>query len=217
MSESVRILLVDDHEIVRGGFRALLQTIEGLTVVGEAENGIQALELVAAVSPDVVITDIGMAPMNGLELISELKKSHADLHTIILSMHDDEQYVRRALEVGVSGYILKDSDCSELESAIHSVVSGELYLTPTISKRLISGFVTPDSPRAELEKLSARQREVLELIVGGSNTKQIARNLSLSPKTVETHRAQLMHKLEIYEVAGLVKFAIRAGLISSEG
>ena len=213
MSQPIKILLVDDHELVRGGFRAILQTIDGIKVVGEAENGLQALEIVETINPDIVVTDIGMNPINGLELVSALKNTHENLRTIILSMHDDEQYIRRALELGVSGYILKDSDCSEFESAIRAVMNGEVYLTPSIAARLESEHLQ-ESPTAALEMLSERQREVLSLIASGRNTKQIARQLSLSPKTVETHRSQLMQKLDIYDVAGLVKFAIRTGLSS---
>ena len=182
-------------------------------MVGEAENGLQALEIVETINPDIVVTDIGMNPINGLELVSALKNTHENLRTIILSMHDDEQYIRRALELGVSGYILKDSDCSEFESAIRAVMNGEVYLTPSIAARLESEHLQ-ESPTAALEMLSERQREVLSLIASGRNTKQIARQLSLSPKTVETHRSQLMQKLDIYDVAGLVKFAIRTGLSS---
>ena len=215
--DTIRVLLADDHILIRAGVRALLENIEGIDVIGEASDGRQAMELVKEHSPDILLTDIAMPGLNGLEAIARIKKSFDRLHIIVLSMHTSEEYVREALGVGAGGYIVKGADPSELELALKSVMRGELYLSPAISKSIVSHFLK-QSPTASdpVKELTSRQREILQLIAEGQTTKDIAQLLDLSIKTVETHRTDLMKRLDIHDVAGLVRYAIRRGLISSE-
>ena len=211
----IRVLLADDHILIRAGVRSLLENIEGTEVVAEASDGREALELVKQHSPDILVTDIAMPGLNGLEAISRLKKSNFNLHIIILSMHTSEEYVREALRVGASGYVVKGADPSELELAVKSVMRGEIYLSPAISKSIVSHFLQQPPGEAEHD-LTSRQREILQLIAEGQTTKDIARLLDLSIKTIETHRTDLMKRLDIHDVTGLVRYAIRRGLISTE-
>ena len=214
MNSIVRIMIVDDHTLVRSGFRLLLEQIDGFEVVGEAPNGQQALDLMDAAHPDVLITDIAMPVMTGLQLISEVKTRWPGVSCILLSMHKTSQYVRSAIEAGASGYLLKESVDSELELAVRTVFGGESYLSPALSKTMIDGLANRDARAiGGLESLTSRQIEVLKQIAEGFTTKQIAVNLEVSPKTVEAHRAQLMSRLEIYSVADLVRLAIREGLV----
>ncbi|MCL4110396.1 UNVERIFIED_CONTAM: hypothetical protein GTU68_025408 [Idotea baltica] len=215
MSAAVRILVVDDHTLVRSGFRLLLEQIEGFTVIGEAENGQKALELIETEVPDVVIADIAMPVMTGLVLVATVRSRWPDVRCLLLSMHKTPQYVRSALEAGAAGYLLKDSVDSELETAVRTVVEGGSYLSPALSQTMIDGLTnrTGNSPGV-LESLTARQIQVLTQIAEGFTTKQIALNLDVSPKTVETHRTQLMNRLGIFSVAELVRVAIREGLVA---
>lgn len=214
---TIRILLADDHILIRAGVRSLLENIEGMEVVAEANDGREALELVKQHAPDIVLTDIAMPGLNGLEAISHIKTFDTHLPIIILSMHTSEEYVREALRVGASGYVVKSADPSELELAVKSVMRGEIYLSPAISKSIVSNFLkqNPDESRSEHD-LTSRQREILQLIAEGQTTKDIAQLLDLSIKTIETHRTELMKRLDIHDVAGLVRYAIRRGLISPE-
>jgi DNA-binding NarL/FixJ family response regulator len=210
---AVRILIADDHALLRAGIRALLENLPGVVVVAEAGNGQDALAAAEAHRPDIVLTDIAMPLMNGVELTERLRRDFPDIKTMILSMHSDEEYVCRALQAGATAYLLKDSGTAELNLAIQAVARGEPYLSPTISKQVIADYVrrTGDDARAS-DQLSPRQREILRLIAAGQTTKAIARSLGISAKTVETHRAQLMDRLDIHDVAGLVRYAIRHGL-----
>lgn len=219
--ETIRILLADDHTLVRGGLRALLQGLPGTQVVAEANDGREALRLVEVHRPDLVLMDIAMSGMNGLEATKRLMKEFPQVRVIILSMHTNEEYVLQALRAGASGYLLKDAGTAELELAIKSVARGETYLSPPVSKHVISDYVrrvsgearqVPESP--PLERLTLRQREILQLIAEGQTTQEIAGKLDISVKTVETHRMQLMERLDIHDVAGLVRFAIRVGLVT---
>ena len=214
-----RILLVDDHALVRAGIRELVQKLPGVEAIGEASNGRQALEIIEAQTPDLVLLDIGMKELNGLDVAERITRDHPGVKALILSMHANEEYVLRALRAGACGYMLKDSAITELKLAIDTVLAGKTYLSPSISRNVIDGYLNrtaaPDVKNS-LDLLTPRQREILQLIAEGNSTKEIAANLNLSAKTVETHRAQLMERLDIYDVASLVRFALREGLIQAE-
>ena len=213
----VRVLLADDHALVRAGIRALLESLHGVTVVAEAGNGSEVLELARKHRPDVVLLDISMPGIGGLEASAQLKQELPEVRVVMLSMHANEEYVLQALRAGASGYMLKDSATAELDLALQAVMQGETYLSPPISKQVVEGYVQrvgAEQPAAD--HLTPRQRQVLQLIAEGLSTKEIAYRLELSVKTVETHRAQLMERLQIRDIAGLVKYAIRNGLVSSE-
>ena len=208
----IRVLLADDHALLRAGLRALLQPLPHIEVVAEAGDGREALAQIRAHRPRVVCTDIGMAGMNGLELTERVTRDFPEVKVLILSMHASEEYVCRALRAGAAGYLLKDSAPAELGLAIKAVARGETYLTPTVNRTVINSYIQrlETSP---LELLTVRQREILQLIAEGHGTKGIAHILKVSPKTVETHRSQLMERLNIKDVPGLVRFAIRQGLV----
>jgi DNA-binding NarL/FixJ family response regulator len=209
----IRILIADDHPLLRAGIRALLENIPQVEVLAEAANGQEALAAVEAHRPDVVLTDIAMPIMNGLELATLLSREFPEIKTIILSIHSGEEYVCRALRSGAAGYLLKDSGTAELRLAIEAVARGESYLSPAVSKQVIADYIRRTGSEARPpELLTTRQREILRLIALGQTTKAIARTLGISVKTVETHRAQLMERLDIYDVASLVRYAIRNGL-----
>lgn len=214
---SIRVLIVDNHAMVRAGFRALLQSLDDIEVTGEAGDGREALRLVEEQQPDIVLMDIAMPEMNGLETTTRLKKEFPQVKVIILSMHANEEYVYQALRSGAMGYLLKDGGTSELELAIRAIANGETYLSPAISKHVITDYmrrvITESSP---LEQPTPRQREILQLIAQGKNTKEMAEALYISVKTVETHRMQLMERLNIHDVAGLVRYAIRTGVVMLE-
>jgi DNA-binding NarL/FixJ family response regulator len=222
---SIRVLLADDHKLVRGGLSALVQAIGGIEVVAEANDGREAIQLCETFQPDIILMDIAMSGMNGLEATARIKKEFPQVRVIILSMHTSEEYVLHALRAGAAGYLLKDAGISELELAINSVAQGETYLSPPVSKHVITDYVRRvglnqdrEDPvdRPAIEKLTFRQREILQLIAEGNSTQEIASLLSISVKTVETHRMQLMERLDIHDVVGLVRFAIRVGLVSVE-
>ncbi len=210
----IRVILVDDHSLVRAGIRALLQQVEGVTVVGEAGNGEEALQTVAAHTPDIVLMDITMPGMSGLEATARIVRDFPGVRVIILSMHTEQEYVLQAIRAGAVGYLLKGAHVPELEMALAAVVNGETYLSPTASKHVMAEVVeNAGSAPSSFEQLSPRQRQVLQLIAEGNSRKQIALQLNVSVKTVDTHRAQLMENLHIQDVAGLVRYAIRVGLI----
>lgn len=213
----IRVLLADNHTLVRAGLRSLLQSLEGIEVVAEANNGREALQLVEAHHPDVVLMDVAMPEMNGLEATARVVKEFPDVRVIILSMHANEEYVLQALRTGAVGYVLKDSGVSELELALKAVSKGETYLSPAVSKHVVADYVRRVGGDSNpLEQLTPRQREILKLVAEGRSMKEIAQLLLISIKTVETHRAQLMERLNIHDVAGLVRYAIRIGLITPE-
>lgn len=213
--KTIKVLLAEDHTLVRAGLRSLLAELPWVDVVAEASDGREALRLVAAHKPHVVLMDITMADLNGLEATARITRQHPAVKVIILSMHSNEEYVRRALGVGAAGYVLKDSERAELELALKSVARGGSYLSPAVSRPVITDYAERAS-RDPIGRLTPRQREILQLIAEGYSTKEIAAKLSLSAKTIETHRAQLMSRLDIHDVAGLVRYAIRAGVASSE-
>jgi DNA-binding NarL/FixJ family response regulator len=213
---TVRVLLADDHTLVRAGLRKLLESIDGMEVVGEAGDGLQLLEMVEKLHPQVVLMDIAMPGLNGLEATGRLIKAWPDIRVLILSMHQNAEYVRQALRQGAVAYLLKDAAPLELEWALAAVLRGETYLSPAVSKGVVSDYVHRlRSEEQPADALTPRQREVLQLIAEGQSSKEIARRLDLSVKTVETHRTQLMKQLDIHEVAGLVRYAIREGLVSA--
>ena len=214
-SNSIRVLLADDHSLFRAGIQALLIQIDGVEVIGEADTGRKALDLVRSHTPDVVLMDIAMPEMNGLETASRVTKEFPSVRVIMLSMHAGEEYVMQALRAGASGYLLKDAATSELELAVRAVARGETYLTPTISKRVIDDYLMRTTgTSSSTDQLTKRQREILQLIAKGYTSKEMAQMLNLSPKTIETHRTQLMKQLDIHDVAGLVRYAIRVGLVA---
>lgn len=215
--KTIRVLLADDHTLVRAGFRSLLQNIEGVKVVAEADNGREALRLLQAHQPDVALLDIAMPQLNGLEVAARAADVCPRTRIIILSMHLNEEYVLQSLQAKVAGYLLKDADTTELETAIRAVIGGDTYLTPAISKQVIADYLQRlDSVQPALIRLTPRQREVLQLIAEGHTSYEIARTLKVSLKTIEAHRTQLMDRLNIHDIAGLVRYAIREGLVSSE-
>jgi DNA-binding NarL/FixJ family response regulator len=210
--KSVRVLLADDHALVRAGFRALLEDL-GAEVVAETGDGREALSLIEARRPDLALVDIAMTGLNGLEVAARVVKDFPQTRVVILSMHADEEYVLHALRAGVHGYLLKDAGADELGLALRAVVRGETYLSPAVSRHVAEYVRRQGGETTPLERLTPRQREVLQLIAERHSTKQIAQVLNVSAKTVETHRAQLMEKLDIHDVAGLVHYAIRVGLV----
>lgn len=213
----ISVLLAEDHTLVRAGFRALLEKLDGIVVVGEVSDGREALKVSKEIVPDVVLMDIAMPGMNGLEATSRMRQECPQTKVLMLSMYTNEEYLKEALRAGASGYLLKDADRAELELAIKTVRRGETYLTPAVAKFTLDAYCRQDDARTgPLGKLTGRQREILQLIAEGCSTKQIAQRLDLSVKTVETHRAQLMERLEIHDVPGLVRLAIRTGLVQPD-
>ena len=213
--EPISIVLADDHTLVRAGIRALIEQLPTVKVVGEAKDGREALRLVKERKPDLILMDVAMPGLNGLEATARVSKEFPDVRVIILSMYANEEYVREAINAGAAGYLVKRSAATELERAITAVARGEKYFSPLVCahvNRDRAGRLSAD--RAWIERLTPRQREILQLIAERHSTKDIAGILSISIKTVETHRAQLMERLDIHDVPGLVRFAIRAGLVS---
>jgi len=213
--KTIRVLIADDHSLVRDGIRALLEGAPEIEVVAEANDGLEAIELTLEHHPDIVLMDIGMSRLNGLDAAARLTREFTEVRVLMLSMHANEEYVLQALRAGASGYLLKDSRKQELLFALKSVAEGKTYLSPMVSKHVIESYVksvgTETSP---LEKLTPRQREILRLICEGRTNKEIATILNISVKTVDTHRTQLMERLDIHDVAGLVRFAIKEGLVN---
>lgn len=214
----IRVILADDHPIVRAGISQVLKDLPGVEVVGEASDGREAIQQVTLLRPDVVLMDISMPGLNGLEATERIIKALPEVRVIILSRHEEEQYFWRALRLGASGYLLKRAVIGELSAAVQRVAGGEIYLSQELSSRLRKQLPLHQiaHARSPVEQLSARQREILQLIAEGQTTKAIALILKISPKTVEYHRAKLMQSLNIFDIPGLVRFAVRTGLISQE-
>lgn len=211
---AIRILLADDHALVRQGIRSLLEKLDDIEVVGEVGDGREALELSKTIQPDIVFMDITMPGLNGLETVIRMKRDCPTTRVIILSMHAGEEYFQQALDSGAAGYLLKDADRMELELAIRTVMRGDIYLTPAVAKYTVDAYrQRKEADQGPLACLSSRQKEILQLIAEGYANKEIAQRLDLSLRTVETHRADLMERLNIRDVPGLVKLAIRTGLI----
>lgn len=214
-----RVLLVDDHTIVRQGIKALLETQEDIEVVGEAEDGRQAVEKAKQLVPDVLVIDITMPNLNGIEATHKIKKINSKIKVIVLTVHDNEEYVHQVLQAGASGYLLKESAVSDLVSAINAVEKGDIFLSPSISKVVVKDYVRHAGAESgdfdSLNVLTGREREVLQLIAEGRTNKEIANLLNLSVKTVDVHRSHIMEKLHIHDITGLVKYSIRKGLIEA--
>lgn len=205
-----RILMADDHQIFRQGLRGLLER-DGLQVVGEAADGRQAVRLARELSPDVAVLDLGMPLLNGVEAAREILRQLPQTRVILLTMYQEDAYVLEALRAGIRGYVLKAQAAADLVNAIHQVMQGAMYLSPGISAAVVNAYVTRSE--APLDPLTSRERQVLQLVAEGKSTKEIARVLGLSVKTAESHRSRLMRKLDIHETAGLVRYAIRRGVI----
>ena len=211
----MKILVADDHTLMRAGLVTLIARLPEMEVVAEAEDGRKALRLARDLQPDIVLMDIAMPGLNGLEAAERIHGILPAVKIIILSMHASEEYVAQALKAGASGYLLKDAATTELEMALKSVSMGQFYLSPAISRQVVDTMLRGGPTGLDL--LTPRQREILQLIAEGKSTREIADTLHLSVKTVETHRAQLMERLDIHDVAGLIRYALRKGLISADG
>ncbi len=220
--KKTRIIIADDHSVVRSGLRLLLQSSPDFTVVAEAEDGEEAVSLVERHKPDVVIMDISMPKLNGIEATSIMKQSNPDLKIIILTVHEDEEYVYQMLRAGASGYVLKSAGKKEIFAAIESALSGERFFSPGISKLIIEGFIKRDKEQLQAQEqlqthskqqLTKREIEVLQYIAQGFTNRKIAEALFLSIRTINTHRTNLMQKLDIHDTARLVRYAIETGLV----
>jgi two-component system, NarL family, response regulator NreC len=209
-SESLRLIMADDHAMMRDGLRNILNE-EGFKVVGEASDGREAVKLGESLGADVAILDISMPLLNGIDAAREILKTSPRTKIIILTMHTDDRYVLASLRAGIAGFVLKSKAASSLVQAIHAVSNGEFYLSTGISKAVVDAYLAKDDTPAD--PLSEREREVLQLIAEGKNTKEIGSILGISTKTTDSHRANIMRKLHIPEVAGLVRYAVREGLV----
>jgi len=213
----MKVLLADDHTLVRKGIRALLEAIPGVQVVAETADGRESAELIDRHRPDIALLDITMPGLNGLEVAARAAKLSPKTRCVILSMHAGPAYVAQALRAGVAGYLLKDAADDELALALKAVERGDVYLSPQISRQLVERYAEAASAEPDpLAGLTARQREILQLVAEGRSSKEIGGLLNLSTKTVEAHRGQIMERLGVHDVTGLVRFAIRVGLISPE-
>ncbi|MFL6246488.1 MAG: response regulator [Thermoanaerobaculia bacterium] len=213
----IRVLLADDHTLIRAGIRGLLEGLDGVEVVGEAGDGHEALRLTETLHPDIVLLDIGMPGLNGLEVAARLMKLDPSLRVVILSMHTSEEYVLQALRAGAGGYLLKGSAVAELELAIRAVARGDIYLSPTVSRSVVNEYVRRTGGAADPRAaLTPRQREILQLVAEGHSSKEIGQRLGISYRTVETHRNELMKRLDIHDLTGLVRFAVRMGMVERE-
>jgi len=215
--KKLRILLADDHTVMRAGLRALLERQPNLEVVGEAENGRQTVQLSASLRPDVVVMDIGMPILNGIEATKEIVNQRLATAVVILSMYSDESYVMRALKAGARAYLLKDSAAADLISAIHAVSQGKSFFSPKVSRILAEDYVRILKQKGAVDSydlLTSREREILQLLAEGKTNKEVATTLNISPYTVETHRSHILEKLNLHTPAELILYAVRKGIIS---
>jgi two-component system response regulator NreC len=213
----IRILLADDHTVMRRGLRVLLERQPGFAVVGEAADGAEAVELAAKEKPDVAVLDIGMPTLNGIEAARRIVEKNSGTAVVILSMHSDESYVLRTLKAGARGYLLKDAPESDLINAIHAVHQGKAFFSPAISKMLVEDYMRQMQQRGiedSYELLTPREREILQLLGEGKSNKEIATKLELSLYTVETHRSNMLDKLNLHSTAELILYAVRKGIVS---
>ncbi|OHB49424.1 MAG: DNA-binding response regulator [Planctomycetes bacterium GWF2_41_51] len=215
---AIRIVLVDDHKVLRHGLSQALKGEEDMEIVGQAENGYEAVKLAHELVPDVMMMDIAMPELNGIEATRQILKAHPQIKIITLSMHSNKKFIHEMFKSGARGYLLKDCEYSELINAIRVVMQNKIYISPSITGVVIENYMMQGTEEKQnaFAILSDREREVLQLIAEGKTTKQVARMLHVSPKTVEGHRTRIMHKLEIDSIANLTKYAIREGLTSAE-
>jgi len=211
----IRILVADDHTLLRNGIRALLEDEQDIIIVGEAEDGREAVRLANQLKPNVVLMDIAMPLLNGLEATRQIKREHPEINVLVLTMYDHEEYYRQMLEVGASGYIIKRAAANELVSAIRAVYNGEAVLSPAITRLLLEDYLSRDihGEDSDPNALSSREREVLQLIAEGKTSREIAEILHLSVKTVQSHRTSLMQKLDLHDRGDLIKYAIQKKII----
>lgn len=206
----IQVVLADDHDLVRSGIKALLSTVEGVRVIAEARNGNELLALLESVKPDVVMTDISMPGMDGITAIAEIHARYPDVRVIVLSMYDTVDFVKRAVANGACGYLMKDAPPFELEQALRSVMATGSYFSAAVAQRLLQ----PSEPTVD-DELTTRQVEILTLIAQGKSAKEIAFELGLSPKTVDVHRARIMERLRLNDIASLTRYAVRKGLVKA--
>ena len=206
----IRVVLADDHDLVRSGIKALLSTVDGVQVIAEARNGTELVALLDTVQPDIVMTDISMPGMDGITAIAEIHSRHPDVKVIVLSMYDTVDFVKRAVSNGACGYLMKDAPPFELEQALRSVMATGSYFSAAVAQRLLQ----PSEPSVD-DELTQRQVEILTLIAQGKSAKEIAFELGLSPKTVDVHRARIMERLRLNDIASLTRYAVRKGLVKA--
>ena len=206
----IQVVLADDHDLVRSGIKALLSTVDGVQVIAEARNGNELLQLLESVKPDVVMTDISMPGMDGITAIAEMHTRFPDVKVIVLSMYDTVDFVKRAVANGACGYLMKDAPPFELEQALRSVMATGSYFSAAVAQRLLQ----PSEPTVD-DELTTRQVEILTLIAQGKSAKEIAFELGLSPKTVDVHRARIMERLRLNDIASLTRYAVRKGLVKA--
>lgn len=213
----IRILLADDHAILRAGLVRLLGEEKDIEVVGEAENGREAVQKALELHPDIVLMDIGMPVMNGMEATKQIKKRDADVKVLVLTMHDNEEYLFQVLQAGAAGYVLKKAADSDLVNAIHVVSRGDCFLYPSAAKMVVEDYLNKlkhgQEPTSSFDTLTDREREILTLVAEGHTNREIAETLFISVKTVETHKANIMEKLNLHKRAELVKYAIKKGML----
>lgn len=218
---TIQLLLADDHDLIRAGLRSLIGGFADVEVIGEARNGHETIQLVEQLSPSIVLLDILMPGLNGLEVLARINRDFPIVRVVMLSMNSAEEYVLQAMRSGASGYLVKSDSPKELELALRAVARGDTYLSVAVSKHVIAGYLgnaTDHSkfPETSYDKLSPRQREVLQLIAEGQSTKQMAATMGLSAKTIESHRTLLMRQLDIHDIASLVRYALNRGLVTSD-
>ena len=212
----IKVVVADDHTILRQGIKALLDNQEGIEVVGEAKDGREAIKTIEELSPDVILMDIAMPGLNGLEATRRIKKKFPKVKVVVLTMHANEEYIFQILNAGADGYLVKETAFQDLISAINAVHKGEAFMSPSISKKVMTDYIqrAQGEEKVGFDTLTTREREILQLVAEGNSNKKIAEALFISPKTVETHRAHIMDKLNIHDRAGLIKYAIRKGMIN---
>jgi len=212
----IKVVVADDHTILRQGIKALLDNQEGIEVVGEAKDGREAIKTIEELLPDVILMDIAMPGLNGLEATRRIKKKFPKTKVVVLTMHANEEYIFQILNAGADGYLVKETAFQDLISAINAVHKGEAFMSPSISKKVMTDYIqrAQGEEKVGFDTLTTREREILQLVAEGNSNKKIAEALFISPKTVETHRAHIMDKLNIHDRAGLIKYAIRKGMIN---
>jgi DNA-binding NarL/FixJ family response regulator len=216
MEKKQRILIVDDHALLRAGLKALLAKDPNIEIVGEAENGRDAVRAVGQLAPHLVLMDLTMPGMNGIEALTQIKQRYPEVRILVMTLHRTEEFIHASLQAGADGYILKDATHEELRVAIHNVLLGKTYLSMDVSGKVVSGYLAgrkSSAPSSVYDTLTQREREVLKLVAEGKSNKEVAEFLSLSVKTVEKHRSNLMAKLDVHNASGLTAYAIEKGLL----